>query len=260
MFAALEIERNAGTIKRRRLNRCPRVREVRVIGGLPFTVIKTAFKRGDINREAVAFAAGRYAGRMILPDGIEPDEVLKEFDTAPFEKIVLFNTAVSLLRESLSCGERHSLCVIDAGGAVAGRLGYLVPLVSDIRVMTENKRAYEADIKSAMDEFGAAVRLCEKAEADIILDFDNTGADGKVVFAFERGISGCGVSLPLCYCELLPDGIDPLKFAAALCELCRITSLNTLRYKHLYLKGEQCSHSRITEFIKTALNAETIDI
>ncbi|MBQ2774591.1 MAG: hypothetical protein IJF40_01715 [Clostridia bacterium] len=260
MFAALEIEKSAGVFKRRRLNRYPQVREVRVIGGLPFVVIKTALKRGEINRDAVAFAAGRFAGRMILPNDIQGDEVLRTFDTSRFQKIILFNTAVSLLRDSFSCGERQSLCVVDTKGDLAGRLSHLVPLVSDLRVVSDNTHAYEADIRSAMDEFGAAVRMCDKVNADIVLDFDNVGADGKVTFAFDRGISGNGISLPICYSELVPSGIEPLKFAAALYELCRITSLDELRYRDLYINGEQCSHSRVIEFIKTALRLETIDI
>ena len=260
MFAALEIVKSAGVFKRRRLNRTPLVREIRVPGGLPFTVVTTALKRGRIDREAVAFAAGRFKGRMLLLKEVEPGNGLERVDTSRFEKIMLFNTAVRLLKESIGCGERVSLCVVYSKGQLAGRLSHLVPLVSDLRVMTDNERAYETDIQRAMEEFGAAVRFCQKVKSDIVLDFDNIGAQGKVTFAFESGISGSDVSLPFCYSSLKPSGIEPLDFAAALYELCRIIALDELYFKDLFIDSKPCSHSHAVEFIKAALTLETIDI
>ncbi len=260
MFAALEIIKSGGIFKRRRLYRTPSVREVRVPGGLPFTVVTTALKRGSINRETVAFAAGRFKGRMLLPKEVDPSDGLEGIDTSRFEKTVLFNTAVKLLKDSLYCGERLSLCVVDYNGQLAGRLSHLVPLVSDLRIVTKNERAYESDIRRAMEEFGAAVRFCEKTQADIVLDFDNIGARGKVTFALDRGINGKGVTLPFCYSTLKPFGIEPLAFAAALYELCRITALDGLCFKDIFVDGKECSYSLAVESIKAALMLETIDI
>lgn len=46
MFSVLVIESGAGFFGRRRLFKTPRVRDVRVYGGLPFREITTARRRG----------------------------------------------------------------------------------------------------------------------------------------------------------------------------------------------------------------------
>lgn len=258
MFAALELA-ECGFFKRRQLNRKPQVREVRVPGGLPFTLIRTAFVHGRVDSEAVSTAAGNYSRRMLLPERAGDIAGTERFDSSRFRKLVLFNTAAYILRQSLDCGERLSLCVADRSGVLAGKLSHVVPLVSDVRVMTDNRAAYNEDIAGAMEEFGAAVRFCEKADADIVIDLDSSGADGRVIFSFEKGFSFFGAELPICYASLKPAGIDTLDFAAALFELCRISTLGDLRGAELTLNSRPCTYRRAEELTRDLLQPVTID-
>ena len=181
MFSVLVIESGAGFFGRRRLFKTPRVRDVRVYGGLPFREITTARRRGKINREAVYAAAGRCAGSMLLPEGTAPGGGISQPDLSDYKKLVFFNTACSLLRSACGCGVRGELLIKDKNASAARRLGIAVPLFSDIRVSTSCPEGYSRPIESAMDEFGA-----KKAYVLSMLGDDYTvGLAKNFVIAFE---------------------------------------------------------------------------
>ena len=113
MFAVLVIDRDANFIKRRRLFRAPQVRDVRVYGGLPFRAVTTALRHSDIDRAAVSQAAGRCAGCMLLPSGIEQGGGISEPDLSDYSRLLFFNTACDVLREALGCGLRGNLREIE---------------------------------------------------------------------------------------------------------------------------------------------------
>ena len=121
MFSVLVIESGAGFFGRRRLFKTPRVRDVRVYGGLPFREITTARRRGKINREAVCAAAGRCAGSMLLPEGAAPGGGISQPDLSDYKKLVFFNTACSLLRSACGCGVRGELLIKDKNASAACR-------------------------------------------------------------------------------------------------------------------------------------------
>lgn len=251
MFSVLVIESGAGFFGRRRLFKTPRVRDVRVYGGLPFREITTAQRRGKINREAVYAAAGRCAGSMLLPGGTAPGGGISQPDLSDYKKLVFFNTACSLLRSACGCGVRGELLIKDKNASAARRLGIAVPLFSDIRVSTSCPEGYSRPIESAMDEFGAAVMLGESGRAAAVIDLDSSPE--RLICGGEIFTAG-KLILPSACARLMPAGINTLEFAGALCMISRIHSLSQLDFSEIYHDGKTLSLSAASELIRLPRN------
>ena len=249
MFSVLVIESGAGFFGCRRLFKTPRVRDVRVYGGLPFREITTARRRGKINREAVYAAAGRCAGSMLLPEGTAPGGGISQPDLSDYKKLVFFNTACSLLRSACGCGVRGELLIKDKNASAARRLGIAVPLFSDIRVSTSCPEGYSRPIESAMDEFGAAVMLGESGRAAAVIDLDSSPE--RLICGGEIFTAG---KLPSACARLMPAGINTLEFAGALCLISRIHSLSQLDFSEIYHGGKTLSLSAASELIRLPRN------
>lgn len=251
MFSVLVIESGAGFFGRRRLFKTPRVRDVRVYGGLPFREITTARRRGKINREAVYAAAGRCAGSMLLPEGTAPGGGISQPDLSDYKKLVFFNTACSLLRSACGCGVRGELLIKDKNASAARRLGIAVPLFSDIRVSTSCPEGYSRPIESAMDEFGAAVMLGESGRVAAVIDLDSSPE--RLICGGEIFTAG-KLILPSACARLMPAGINTLEFAGALCLISRIYSLSQLDFSEIYHGGKTLSLSAASELIRLPRN------
>ncbi len=250
MFSVLVIEDGAGFFARRKLYKHPRVRDVRVYGGLPFREITSAIRRGKINRDAIETVAGGTVGFMLLPDGITQQGNIKEPNIFPYTKLVFFNTACELLRSALGCGVRATLCIKDKNAAAAGRLSLAVPLVSDVRVVTECPEAYTRAKEQAMEEFGAAVVLSQSDNGDIIIDLD---AEEPYLAVDGECFTASSITLPTAYARLMPPDADELKFAAALYEISRIYSLSALGFNKIFYNGEHIAKDRAAVLITRLL-------
>lgn len=246
MFSVLVIEDGVGFFARRKLYKHPRVRDVRVYGGLPFREITSAKRRGEINRDAVRLAAGGTADFMLLPHGTASGGGIKELDSSPYIKLVLFNTACELLRRSLGCGVRATLCIRDKNAAAASRLSLAVPLVSDVRVTTDCPEAYARAKEQAMEEFGAAVVLSQSDGGDIIIDLD---AEEPCLAVDGECFTAENITLPTAYARLMPPDADELKFAAALYEISRIYSLSALSFNKIFHNGVETEKDRAAVLI-----------
>lgn len=251
MFSVLVIESDAGFFGRRRLFKTPRVRDVRVYGGLPFREITTARRRGKINREAVCAAAGRCAGSMLLPGDTAPGGGISQPDLSDYKKLVFFNTACSLLRSACGCGVRGELLIKDKNASAARRLGIAVPLFSDIRISTSCLEGYSRPIESAMDEFGAAVMLGESGRAAAVIDLDSSPE--RLICGGEIFTAG-KLILPNACARLMPAGINTLEFAGALCLISRIHSFSQLDFSEIYHGGKTLSLSAASELIRLPRN------
>ena len=250
MFAVLVIDRDANFIKRRRLFRTPQVRDVRVYGGLPFRAVTTALRHSDIDRTAVSQAAGRCAGCMLLPSGIAQGGGIAEPDLSDYSRLLFFNTACDVLREALGCGLRGRLCISDRTASAAGRLSLAVPIISDIRIVTDCPKAYKSAAERAMEEFGASVVVAdEPAQSDILIDLDSPNGSGELTLR-SGSITASGINLPSAYMRLMPQGTDALKFAAALYEISRIYSLANLRFEKLFYHGSSITEEQASQLVR----------
>lgn len=246
MFSVLVLDNSVGFFARRKLYRHPQVRDVRAYGGLPFREIISAKRRGEINRDAVCSAAGGTAEFMILPQGITPSDGIKELDSSLYIKLVFFNTACELLRRSVGCGVRATLCIKDKNAAAAGRLSLAVPLVSDVRVATDCYEAYSRAREQAINEYGAAIVLSQSECGDITIDLD---ADEPCLVVGEERFTAEKITLPTAYARLMPPYTDELKFAAGLYQISRIYSLSALCFDKIFCGGVPIEKDRAAVLI-----------
>lgn len=258
MFAALQIRpQETGFLQkiRERLHPAePQAVQVAVKGGTPFFCVEASRRRGTLPWEDIAFCAGRCAGRMLLPEGVVPPagSPVKPFLPDALAPLVLFNTACEvLLRRQKPPGE-ECITLLDPKGVLAQRAGRLLPFASLVRVVTDNTSAYEQTAEQVMEDYGAAL---------LVQDTFSGARDSTVVIApggltesffperkcavfTNRETSGgylCitaeGIDLPDTFCRLIPEGIDPDRFACALYESCGLRELGRKTYTKLHLYG-----------------------
>lgn len=251
IFVVLNVK-DGSFLKRRKLYKHPEMMEIHVQGGLSFFSIDTAIYKKKLNISLLKELCGELYSRILFPDNMMSSAELKKIDVSDFKKLLLFNTALYVIKKCIPNRKKLSLCIADRNGALADKMRLAVAEVSDVRIKTQRKDLYYEEISMAMDEFGARVRFCEKENADIVIDLDNEGLNGKAVFS-ETNICGENLGLPLCYSRLCPKDINPIEFACALYKFSRVSTMNCLKYRDLTLGSKPCSLSDLRGFLQSVL-------
>lgn len=258
MFAVLQIRPQENgflqKIKVRMHPARPQAIQVAVKGGTPFLCVEASRRKGGLPWEEIAFCAGRCAGRMLLPDGVIPPEggPVKAFLPDALAPLILFNTACDVLARRRRPPGEECITLLDPQGRLARRAGRLLAFASLVRVVTDNTAVYEQTAEQVMEDYGAAL---------LVQDTFAGARDSTVVIAPDglresffpkrkcavftnresRGgylcITAEGIDLPEPYCRLIPDGINPDRFAGALYEASGLRELSRRTYTRLKLYG-----------------------
>ena len=195
--------------------------------------------------DSIAETAGAFKTRLLLPQGmtIENTEEAKPFTPQKLPLRVLCNSAVRMLQTMQLDPLTQRLCVVDPQGVLADAIEEFVPLVSQIRVITDDLLAYGETAERLRQHSGLSLLLTpddaqDAPQSNLILADD--AAD--VPLTFEGYIftnrplprmnavtlTPQDVTLPSAFAALCPPGIAPLQFASAAYELCAADTLGDL--------------------------------
>lgn len=195
--------------------------------GFPYYVLPLPVIDGKPDWEYTSGAAGGCAGRIIVPEGLEPPEGcgLDVYFPERFASEAVFEAAVRLLEKSDERKNGLTVTVYDPRALLSGEVWRLPEVSARVRIVTENAGKYEFSRKKAMELFGASLVFCGSTrESDAVLTAVSArppGGEYKILSLRGRPITAPaalpeGVKKPDC------PGLDNLVFCGALSELCGV--------------------------------------
>lgn len=146
------------------LNR-PKARlEDATVWGVRFGVIRAPVKNTQPSWEEIAALAGRFADRILLPDGVTPpeDSGIAALHSPRFEKKVLLSTACEIIRLTRMPMYRRVMGIIDLDAEHTDLLYDLLLHYTSVRVVTGNPERYAKAAEEMMDRLGAPVLVGER--------------------------------------------------------------------------------------------------
>lgn len=251
MFATVELYEGDKSLKNklRRILIKDKITAERVL--LPeneyFYKLRVPIHKGKIPAEKLFKAASSMTDGLIFQDGVAPCDGIKVFSSSYFKRLLLFNSAVSYLKQGQAEPQDTLITLIDEGGVLHTHTDTLISLAGEIKIITQNKRAYESTAQRLMREYGASLFISERLSAIphkgiiislhshiIPLHFKGLLITGEKRFLpFARVLTGEGIKGREKYKSLCPPGIDLTEFLAALCEACYVKELRESEYEKL---------------------------
>jgi len=261
MFACLQITKEAPRLRGRHRPAVPALLRVEPPGGAPFFRLEARRARGELPWAEIERAAGRLRTRMLFPEGVCPppppsarsaaqaqlEPGLRAFVPRRLPLLLSLRTAQQVLQASRAPARQLRVTVVDSRGILTRQLEPLVPLAGSLRVYTPDPSVYRAAAEQLQRRYGIALILSDSpacfAQSHVVVADDLrlfTGRETGLVFTpdAENALPGCRVVrcgaplLPEAHARLCPPGIDPLRFACALYELCGVKEMERLRFTH----------------------------
>ena len=250
MFGVIKIERIGGGFFKRLRYRLfppePVIERISVLGSAPFfTLTLVCDENEEVDTGEIYSLLGRCAGRVIVCGGtITEDEKVKNFEPRILSSVMLFNSAVDYIKKCSLPPEKTSVAVMDFNGFQKDKLSLLVPLASNIKVITGNPEEFSPVRRRLYDDWGLAMTVTENVNEAGGCTFviaprtDKSNPDGGcLLYRNEYSgstvcLSGSGVTLPDDITKVLPP-CNSLLFASALYELCGATRLSELCFDRL---------------------------
>ena len=244
MNVITEPESFFGKIKYNLLPPAVKTEVVSLSEGDDFLRLTVPIVRGKIYWNNVRAAAGESCRVVLAQKGVPVAESVhfKTFESERFLSLLALNSFLKLLRMFPRHHYLQECCVVDLSAAFAERLQDLPRYCRTIKVITATPERYEAFRLHCLREYGCAVcisdNLSKAFSSPVVLlsktpthasAFSNTSlvfaGSAKNVYT-SRLLTPEGVSLPAKYLSMLPAGINPTAFAAALYELSGVSSLS----------------------------------
>ena len=249
----------SGPINRRRqkkyLSSCG-LRTVRNDKCLPFCILDVLDEKRGIDWKNVFDNCGRYASRIVAPRNlILPDEDgLKRFVPLSMNSLLTFNTAKNIIEKSELPPDKFSITLTDRNGIYPSKVHELLPLSSQIRIVTAFPERYSIACANALNEHGASLIIRpsyeETSKPDAVICTDGTvtsSMKNAAVFTNKRKtggkllFSGSGIGLLPEHLDIIPTDIDPIDFAGALTELCGYTGYKNSVFSEISIGCSQCA-------------------
>ena len=151
--------------------------------------------------DRIAQTAGAFRTRLLLPQGMTVGQGTDAASFVPraLPLRLLCNSSARMLERMQLPALQQRLCVFDPQGVLFDALDPFVPLVSQIRVVTDDLLAYGETAARFRREYGLSLLLTPEPP-----------------------------TLPPDFDALCPPDVDPLQFAAAAYELCAADTLGDL--------------------------------
>lgn len=211
--------------------------EAREALGAVYGVIVAALPLRAPDWRRVAALADRYADRMLLPAGLEAPPPIAHAAFPRYERHVLLQTAVEIVKRTRMPMYRRVAGLVDATGEYSDFLYPLLSHYTSVKVITKRPALYEAQSERMMRELGASVMLRDDYSSldDCVLIIAPDGVDtrerlkcpvlsGKPPAENQPSdfITDLRVAAPHEVLRLCPEGIEPHLFFAALYEYCGV--------------------------------------
>ena len=248
MFATIttiqEPENFWGKLKYNLLPPPVKAEKVEVEGCSGFLKLTVPIVRGKIHWEPVRRAAGDALNRLVTPPAFELHEkaTLEHFKSDRFQRQLCINSFLKLLSLLPQRKLLQECAVIDMPALFPASLRALPCYCRTIRIITANEHKYTPFVRRCLEEYGTIVCLSEhisKAfDAPVVLHplpaaIPTAFSRGSLVFAStaknlytSRLLTPEGANIPAKYLSLVPKGIAPLPFAAALYEVSGLSELS----------------------------------
>jgi len=266
MFACLQITKDQ-RLRDRRKSAAPVLVRVEPPGGAPFFRLEAARpRRGELPWDEIERAAGRLRTRMLFPEGAAPppppparsaahaqmEPGLRAFAPRRLPLLLCLRTAQQVLQASRVPARQLRVTVVDSRGALTRQLEPLVPLAGSLRVFTPEPQIYRAAAQQLQRRYGIALIVSDSpgcfAQSHVVIADDLRlfiGREAGLIFTpdTETPLPGCSAVrcgapiLPEAQGCLCPPGIDPLRFACALYELCGVKEMERLRFADFSFDG-----------------------
>lgn len=212
-----------------------------------FYRIKVPLYKGKIPEDRLRRLAASFNDGLIFPEGFSCSGEIKVYTSFFFRELLVFNSAVSQLSSSIFDPTETLITLIDRRGMLHTELSRLVSFAGEIKVITDNVKAYERQAERIMNEYGLSIFISDKLssipEKGIIISarssvvpvyFKGLLITGeKRLFPFARVLVGEGIKEKGNYGALCPDGINMTDFLSALCEVCFVKELRRSEYEKL---------------------------
>lgn len=212
-----------------------------------FYKLKVPVHKGSIPEERLKRITEGLTDGLIFPESYKNDIGIRVWSPSYFKDIMLFNTALSQIEKSIFNPAETLITLIDKRGVLHGSVSRLVPFSGELKVITDNVRAYERESERLMREYGLSLfisdRLSAIPESGIIIsrhsDIIPVYFKGllitaeKRLFPFARVLTGEGIRGQEDYGRLCPPGTDMTDFLSALCEVCFVKELRKCEYEKL---------------------------
>lgn len=212
-----------------------------------FYRLKVPVHKGKIPEERLKRITASLTDGLIFPEGFRADGEMKLYTSSYFRDILLFNSAVSQLRQSVLSPAETLITLIDKKGVLHTEISRLVSFAGELKVITDNRRAYEIQAERLMTEYGLSLFVSDKLssipEKGIIISrrsdavpvyFKGLLITGeKRLLPFARVLTGEGIRATGGFESLCPPGINMTDFLSALCEVCFVKELRKSEYEKL---------------------------
>ncbi|MDR1629966.1 MAG: hypothetical protein LBS36_07120 [Oscillospiraceae bacterium] len=272
MFAILEIlPKETGRFARLRERIHPPplyLEEVKTTTRLPYYIIRAQERRTGIPWDEIAAMAGRCKTRM-LPQAhvtFPPETGLTPFVPTKFPAMLLFNTAVSVLRCLNVSPSNFTCAVIDNQAAAASHIHKLIPFAQTITVCTQNTNQYIKTAAELFDEFGVSIivsddmRAAQKNLFTVSLSGDKDLFSGKGFtltykkHSHPKALSLGKIQVPEAFYLPPIEGISRFDFLCALYELCSVESIKNLSCETLFYAEREMAIETIGELIRATFH------
>ena len=189
-------------------------------------------RHGRLDWQTIRQLAGRAAGRMLLPVGLQvpPGYGIGAFDGQLLGQEMMAITAVYLLRV-IPSGRRTPVAIYDPEATMPQLACALLPYTSEVQVVSARPAQYAGQEEQAMREYGATFLITGATaplhRATLVLAPDGMGGLQANTRGFvlsgvqETGRHVVGGYLPTIPAEWFaarPDGCDPWRFLCAMYE------------------------------------------
>jgi len=265
MFACLQITRERPRGWRR--GTPPALVRVEPPGGAPFFRLEVTRRgKSELPWAEIERMAGRLRTRMLFPEGVCPpppppartasqaqlEPGLRAFVPRRLPLLLCLRAAQRVLQDARIPARQLRVTVVDSRGALARQLEPLVPLAGSLRVYTPDPAVYRAAAGQLQRRYGVTLVVSDSpacfAQSHVVVAEDLrlfTGRESGLILTPDSGtaLPGCRAArcgeplLPEAYARLCPPGIDPLRFACALYELCGVKEMERLRFTHFSFDG-----------------------
>lgn len=225
-FTVLEIA-DGGSGKRQRRRR-PELTRVPVRGGSFFYVLRVP-RHSDLS--VSLRLAARCAPVVVTTLPVQPDACVRLFVPRAFSLRRASAALCAILPRTRLPPQKLTVGALDPDDALCGGTQTLLPLASDVRIVTQKPDLFRADASAARRRFGASLTvdtdasLLTRCDAVVCAAPVEAIRNVPVVLSCEPAdgvFSLLPVTLPEDLARLRPDSVPPDLFAAALAQRCGV--------------------------------------
>ena len=265
MFVALEVARPKhnglrGMLERMR-TQSPVLEERRVMNA-PFVLLHIMEGARGSSWEEIEEITGRYASRMLLPDGVDapPDSRVRNLACSEYDRQIFVRTACEIIQRTRMQLYKRVLGLLDADGQYMDWLPELLKYYTAVHVVTREEERYLKKSEHIMQEMGAPVLVGDSLAhfRECVLVLAPAGVQQAGPAPACPVLTGEKIALPPQWLaagrlrpqqarhllELCPKGIEPHRFAAALYEHGGLKSLPVVA-QHLLVDGKETQLSEL---------------